>query len=96
MRELLGLVTCLGCLAYLASASDVRAADTDQKQSFKALIEQGYKVKAIENAALGGVQDHTLVTMQMDKSLAVCIFDREAWDSQADSALGDPKSCSFR
>jgi len=93
MRDLLGLVTCLACLA---SASDVRAADTDQKQSFKALIEQGYKVKAIENAALGGSQDHTLVTMQMDKSLAVCIFDAEVWESQNDSALGDSKSCSLR
>ena len=43
-----------------------RADDTHQKQSFKELIEQGYKVKAIENAALGGSQDQTVVTMQME------------------------------
>jgi hypothetical protein len=93
MRKLPGLVASLACLA---TASDVRATDTHQQQSFKALIEQGYTVKAIENAALGGSQDHTVVTMQMDKSFAVCIFDWEAWESQNDSALADPKSCSFR
>ena len=93
MRKLLGLVACLGCVV---SASDARADDTHQKQSYKSLIEQGYKVKAIENAALGGSQDHTVVTMQMDKLFAVCIFDWEAWESQNDSALGDSKSCSLR
>ena len=57
MRKLLGLVACLGCVV---SAPDARADDTHQKQSYKSLIEQGYKVKAIENAALGDPKSYNL------------------------------------
>ncbi|WP_431554989.1 hypothetical protein [Methyloceanibacter sp.] len=75
------------------------AQGSEKQRPFPQLIADGYEIKAVtlNPAEEGrGKTNHVLVTLQKDKSVAVCTFAPPDWENMTDAALADPKSCDVR
>ena len=69
-----------------------------EQQSFKTIIGKGYDVKAV-TFARGESTDNReafIITLQKDKSVAVCYFAAANWINLSPSALDDSKRCDVR
>jgi hypothetical protein len=69
-----------------------------EQQSFKNLMGKGYDIKAV-TFAKGEATDNRetfIVTLQKEKSVAVCYFSANAWLSLANNVLDDGKRCDVR
>jgi hypothetical protein len=69
-----------------------------EQQSFKGLMGRGYDIKAV-TFAKGDATDNRetfIVTLQKEKSVAVCYFSANAWLSLANNVLDDSKRCDVR
>jgi hypothetical protein len=84
----LGLVCALG-------APQGRA---QEQQSFKALIGKGFEIKSVTFARGESTEnrDAFLVTLQKDKSVAVCFFAAANWINLSLSTLEDARRCDVR
>jgi hypothetical protein len=80
----------------LAQTGDCLA--QDQQQSFKSLLGRGFDVRSVTFARGDSTENKEtfVVTMQKDKSVAVCYFAAASWISLSNIALEDPKRCDVR
>lgn len=69
-----------------------------EQQSFKTLVGKGYDIKSVTFMRGEATQNReaVLVTLQKDKSVAVCYFAAANWISLASSSLEDSKRCDVR
>jgi hypothetical protein len=83
-------------LACLLQASDCGA--QEQQQSFRALVGRGFEIKSVTFAHGESTdnRDTFLVTLQKDKSVAVCFFAAANWINLNSASLDDAKRCDVR
>jgi hypothetical protein len=69
-----------------------------EQQSFKALIGKGFEIKSVTFARGDSTEnrDAFLVTLQKDKSVAVCFFAAANWINLSTSTLEDARRCDVR
>ena len=82
-------------LVWLMQAPDCSA---QEQQSFKSLIGRGFEIKNV-TFARGESTDNResfLVTLQKDKSVAVCIFAAVNWINLNNATLEDARRCDVR
>jgi hypothetical protein len=82
-------------LVCLLQAPDCGA---QEQQSFKTLVGKGFEIKSV-TFARGESTDNRetfLVTLQKDKSVAVCYFAAVNWITLNNAALEDARRCDVR
>jgi hypothetical protein len=74
------------------------AAPAQEQQSFKSLIGRGFEIKSVTFARGEATSDREVfvVTLQREKSVAVCYFAASSWINLSNNALDDPKRCDVR
>jgi hypothetical protein len=89
------LALALALLGLAAAAGDGLA---QEQQSFKTLISRGYDVKAVTFARGESTENRevVLVTLQKERSVAVCYFAAANWINLSNATLEDPKRCDVR
>ena len=82
-------------LVCLLQARDCGA---QEQQSFKGLIGKGYEIKSVGFARGESTdnRDSYLVTLQKDKSVAVCLFAAVNWINLNNASLEDARRCDVR
>src|SRR5882724_9059935 len=82
-------------LFAVAGAFDVNA---QEQQSFKTIIGKGYEIKGVTFARGEATENREifLVTLQKDKSVAVCYFAAATWINLSPQTLDDSKRCDVR
>lgn len=87
----------IGALAVVMLAFAV-SANAQEQQSFKTLLGKGYDIRGI-TFAKGESTDNRetfVVTLQKEKSVAVCYFAASNWISLSTNTLEDSKRCDVR
>ena len=87
----------IGALAVVLLAV-AAPANAQEQQSFKTLLGKGYDIRAI-TFAKGESTDNRetfVVTLQKEKSVAVCYFAASNWISLSTNTLEDSKRCDVR
>jgi hypothetical protein len=69
-----------------------------EQQSFKSLIGKGFEIKSVTFARGESTEnrDSFLVTLQKDKSIAVCYFAAVNWINLNNATLEDARRCDVR
>ena len=69
-----------------------------EQQSFKSLIGRGFEIKSVTFAHGESTdnRDTFLVTLQRDKSVAVCFFAAATWINLSNASLEDARRCDVR
>jgi hypothetical protein len=82
-------------LVCLVQAPDCGA---QEQQSFKTLIAKGFEIKSVTFAHGESTdnRDAFLVTLQKDKSVAVCYFAGVNWINLNNATLEDARRCDVR
>ena len=91
-------VAALVALTVVLTAVQPDGARAQEQQTFKGLIGRGFEIKAVTFAKgeATGDRETFVVTMQRDKSVAVCYFAATSWINLSTNALDDPKRCDVR
>ncbi len=82
----------------LSSLAFAAPAHAQEQQSFKTIIGKGYDIKAV-TFVRGEATDNRetfVVTMQKEKSVAVCYFAAPNWINLSNAMLEDSKRCDVR
>jgi len=89
-----GLIVALA-LSSLAFAAPSHA---QEQQSFKTIISKGYDIKSVTFARGESTDNREIfvVTMQKEKSVAVCYFAAANWINLSSATLEDSKRCDVR
>jgi hypothetical protein len=85
-------------LAALLLAFSAGAA-AQEKQSFKTILGKGYEIKSVTFVPKSETTENReafLVTLQKDKSVAVCYFAASTWISLVNQTLEDSARCDVR
>ena len=91
MKTMVSLAALL--LAFSAGAA------AQEKQSFKTIIGKGYDIKSVTFVPKGETTENReafLVTLQKDRSVAVCYFAASNWVSLSNPTLEDSARCDVR
>jgi DNA-binding winged helix-turn-helix (wHTH) protein len=82
-------------LALLAGARDSAA---QEQQSFKTVMGKGYDIKSVVFTKGEATENReaVIVTLQKEKSVAVCFFWAPNWISLTPQTLDDGKRCDVR
>jgi hypothetical protein len=74
------------------------AAPAQEQQSFKTLLGRGFEIKSVTFAKGETTENREVfvVTLQREKSVAVCYFAATSWINLSATALDDPKRCDVR
>ena len=82
-------------LACLMQAPDCGA---QEQQSFKSLIGRGFEIKSVTFARGESTDNREIfvVTLQKEKSVAVCYFAAANWINLSTGTLEDSKRCDVR
>jgi hypothetical protein len=87
-------------LVAFAVASFVFAgvAEAQDQQSFKTIIGKGYEIKSVTFLRGDATENREvfLVTLQKEKSVAVCYFAAANWISLSNPTLEDGRRCDVR
>ena len=88
-------------LCALAAAVFVAEAGTSlaqEQQSFKTIIGKGYEIKSVTFARGDATENREIfvVTLQREKSVAVCYFAALNWINLSNATLEDSKRCDVR
>ena len=86
-------------VAFVVAALAVAApAQAQEQQSFKTIIGKGYDIKSVTFAKREATDNREtfVVTLQKEKSVAVCYFAAANWISLSSSVLEDSKRCDVR
>ena len=86
------------CALVVASMALVGGAQAQDQQSFKTIIGKGYEIKSV-TFAKGESTDNRevfVVTLQKDKSVAVCYFAAANWINLSAGTLDDARRCDVR
>ena len=69
-----------------------------EQQSFKTIISKGYDIKSVTFARGESTDNREIfvVTMQKEKSVAVCYFAAANWINLSSATLEDSKRCDVR
>jgi hypothetical protein len=89
------MLTLAAALFALVRAS---TAPAQEQQSFKSIIGKGYDIKSVTYAR-GEFTDNRetfVVTLQRERSVAVCYFAAATWINLSANALDDSKRCDVR
>ncbi len=83
-------------IALTAVQSD--SARAQEQQTFKGLLGRGFEIKSVTFAKgeATGDRETFVVTLQREKSVAVCYFAATSWINLSNNALEDPKRCDVR
>ena len=81
----------------LTAALPDRAVAQEQ-QPFKSLLGRGFEIKSVTFAKgeATGDRETFVVTLQREKSVAVCYFAATSWINLSNNALDDAKRCDVR
>ena len=73
-------------------------ANAQEQQSFKTILGKGYEIKSVTFAKGEATENREvfLVTLQKEKSVAVCYFAAPNWISLSNTALEDSRRCDVR
>ena len=73
-------------------------ANAQEQQSFKTILGKGYEIKSVTFAKGEATENREvfLVTLQKEKSVAVCYFAAPNWISLSSATLEDSKRCDVR
>jgi hypothetical protein len=84
----------VACVA-IAGAGDAHA---QEQQSFRTIMGKGYEIKSVTFARGDATENREifLVTLQKDKSVAVCYFAAANWINLSPATLEDSKRCDVR
>jgi hypothetical protein len=84
-------------IAVLLVTSQAPALAQEQ-QSFKSLMSKGYDIKAVTflHGEATENREAFLITLQKEKSVAVCYMAAANWISLANTSLEDAKRCDVR
>ena len=97
MKKLCTLAATLFAVILFATAwaPDVTA---QEQQSFKTIIGKGYEIKGVTFARGESTENREifLVTLQKEKSVAVCYFAATTWINLSPQTLDDSKRCDVR
>ena len=90
MKTLVALAVALLAFAPTAGAQE--------QQSFKSLLGKGYDIKNVTFAKGETTQNREafVVTLQKEKSVAVCFFAASTWISLSNTVLDDARRCDVR
>jgi hypothetical protein len=82
-------------LVSITGPGDARA---QEQQSFKTVIGKGYDIKGVTFAKGEATENREvfIITLQKEKSVAVCFFAAASWISLSPQALDDSKRCDVR
>jgi len=82
----------------VASIAFAAGASAQEQQSFKALMGKGYDIKSVTFAKGEATENREvfLVTLQKEKSVAVCYFAAPNWISLSNPTLDDARRCDVR
>ena len=82
-------------LLALGAATESRA---QEQQSFKSLMGKGYEIKAVTFARGESTENKEafIITLQKDKSVAVCYMLAPNWISLSNPILDDARRCDVR
>jgi hypothetical protein len=88
-------------LAFAVALCGIVAAPqafAQEQQSFKSLMGKGYDIKAVTFARGEATENREtfIVTLQRERSVAVCFFSANAWLSLASNVLEDSRRCDVR
>jgi hypothetical protein len=89
-----------GVIVFIAICSAVlpQDAQAQEQQAFKSLIGRGFEIKSVtfvKGEATDG-RETFVITLQRDKSIAVCYFAATSWINLSIAALEDPRRCDVR
>ena len=88
-----------GLVALVAlTAAQPDSARAQEQQAFKTLLGRGFEIKSVTfvKAEATGGRETFVVSLQREKSVAVCYFAATSWINLSNSALEDPKRCDVR
>ena len=73
-------------------------ADAQEQQSFKTIVGKGYDIKTVTFAKGESTDNREIfvVTLQKEKSVAVCYFAAANWINLSSGTLEDSKRCDVR
>jgi hypothetical protein len=91
-------VKTLVALAVASLAFAATAEAQEQQQSFKSLLGKGYDIRTVTFAKGETTQNREafVVTLQKEKSVAVCFFAASTWISLSNTVLEDARRCDVR
>jgi hypothetical protein len=74
------------------------SADAQEQQSFKSLLGKGYEIRGVTFARGDATEnrDTFVITLQKEKSVAVCYYAAANWINLSTPQLEDPKRCDVR
>jgi len=80
------------------TAAQLDGARAQEQQAFKSLLGRGFEVRSVTFAKgeATGDRETFVVTLQREKSIAVCYFAATSWINLSNNALEDPKRCDVR
>ena len=92
VKTLFVLAVALFWTAFAPSAS------AQDQQSFKTIIGKGFEIKSVTFARGGSTDNREIfvVTLQKEKSVAVCYFAAANWINLSTGTLEDSKRCDVR
>ena len=90
--------TTIALAAALLALALAPAALAQDQQSFKSIIGKGYEIKSVTFARGDSTENREifLVTLQKEKSVAVCYFAALNWINLSNAQLEDSKRCDVR
>ena len=76
----------------------IAPANAQEQQSFKTIIGKGYEIKSVTFVRGEATENREvfLVTLQKEKSVAVCYFAAPNWISLSNATLEDGRRCDVR
>ena len=92
MKKLCGFAIALLAIVHAPEAS------AQQQQSFKTIMDKGYEIKTV-TFARGEATDNReifVVTLQKEKSVAICYFAAANWINLTPGSLEDSRRCDVR
>jgi hypothetical protein len=88
----------LAFAAALFYAAQTPQSFAQEQQSFKNLLGRGFDIKNVVFVRGEATENREtfIVTLQREKSVAVCFFSANAWITLSNPILEDPKRCDVR
>ena len=82
-------------LPFIAQAADCLA---QEQQSFRSLMARGYDIKSVTFVKGESTENREVfvVTLQRERSVAVCFFSAANWINLSGTTLDDAKRCDVR
>jgi hypothetical protein len=86
------------CGCAVVSIALIGNAQAQDQQSFKTIIGKGYEIKSVTFAKGESTENREIfvVTLQKEKSVAVCYFAAANWINLTGGTLDDARRCDVR